>query len=668
MGEQSVRITWSGGERTFEPGCVIGIGRDASSVVRLGDERVSRRHAELRDTDQGWLLVDLGSTSGTFVGGERVAELLIRRPTTVRFGGLHSTDEVRFDVTTNAAVASPTPATDVTAERGTFPASPRPAPVATTEAGDGPVVLDRPNRPGGRLAPNAAAGATEIVDQSLSVQFGGQTVTVQPGQSLTLGRDAGVDLRSDNPTISRRHARIRFEGGAWWLEDLDSSRGTFVDGRRIAKQQLAGSMAFTLGPSDSGERLVTVAAGEAPRSLARSLGKNRSALVVVGVVAVVAVIAVAAVVILGRLGGGDELDVAALREATVYISAGDFSGSGSIIDGERGLILTNAHVVAPDAPGQGVLYPDDAFSLPDSPDRVMISLSQAADQPAEPAYFAEVVAADGYLDLAVVRITETIGGRAVEAGDLDLPSVEIGDSRAIDQDDRLTVIGYPGIADTNSSNKVDGSVSGFVPDDRLGDSRAWINSDVRINRGDSGGLAADKAGELIAIPTMKQSDSVDSISRLRPVHLAEDLIDAAREGKEYTSELVTPTAQEAIVGDDDENTLDLLAATVGERAISTSCRNRAADGWSADGALSFMFDYQGFPAGHQDLLVTVEAGDQVIGQVASGDDYPVEWAGEGCAAVTVPLAVSVPSGEPLAVYIDAGPNYERPLLAASFTI
>jgi len=73
-----------------------GIGRDASSVVRLGDERVSRRHAELRDTDEGWLLVDLGSTSGTFVGGERVAELLIRRPTTVRFGGLHSTDEVRF--------------------------------------------------------------------------------------------------------------------------------------------------------------------------------------------------------------------------------------------------------------------------------------------------------------------------------------------------------------------------------------------------------------------------------------------------------------------------------------------------------------------------------------------------------------------------------------------
>ena len=217
-------------------------------------------------------------------------------------------------------------------------------------------------------------------------------------------------------------------------------------------------MAFTLGPSDAGERLVTVAAGEAPRSLSRSLGKSRSALVVVGVIAVVAVIAVAAVVTLGRLGGGDELDVAALREATVYISAGDFSGSGSIIDGERGLILTNAHVVAPDAPGQGVLYPDDAFSLPDSPDRVMISLSQAADQPAEPAYFAEVVAADGYLDLAIVRITETIGGRVVEAGDLHLPSVEIGDSRAIDQDDRLTVIGYPGIADTNSSNKVDGSV------------------------------------------------------------------------------------------------------------------------------------------------------------------------------------------------------------------
>ena len=670
MSGQSIRVSWTGGDRTFAPGQDVSIGRDAASVVRLDDERVSRRHAELRSTEGGWLLVDLGSTSGTFVGDERVTELLIRRPTSVRFGGLHSADEVRFHVDSAPEHAvAPAGATEVEGGRGpSFPA-PRTArpPVPATEAADAPVMLDGPSRPGGRLAPNAAVGATEVVDQSVSVQFGAHAAVAHPGQSLTLGRDPEADLRSDNPTISRHHARIRFEAGEWWLEDLGSSRGTFADGRKITKQKLTGSMVFTLGPAGAGERLVTVAAGEAPRSLARAIGRRRTAVATVAAVAVAALLVISAVVVVGRLDGGGGPDVDELRAATVYITAGDFTGSGSIIDGERGLILTNAHVVAPDSPGQGVVYPRDAFDLPEPPDQVMISLSQEADQPAEPAYFAEVVAADGYLDLAVVRITETIGGRIVQDGDLDLPAVAIGDSREIDQNDRLTVIGYPGIAETNSSNKVDGSVSGFVPDDRLGDNRAWINSDVRINRGDSGGLAADNDGELVAVPTMKQSDSVDSISRLRPIHLAEAMIAAAKEGTEYTSELVTPADEERIVGDDEPGTLDLLPATPGP-LFASSCRDRIASSWSADRALSFAFEYSGFPDEHQDVLVTVQVGDRVIGQIASGDDYPFEWGGEGCAAVTVPLDVAVPVGESVTVYIDAGPNYERSLLASTFTL
>jgi FHA domain-containing protein len=51
-------------------GAVIGRSRDCDIVV--GDSNVSRRHAEVRPTDDGWTIVDLDSTNGVTVNGRRV--------------------------------------------------------------------------------------------------------------------------------------------------------------------------------------------------------------------------------------------------------------------------------------------------------------------------------------------------------------------------------------------------------------------------------------------------------------------------------------------------------------------------------------------------------------------------------------------------------------------
>lgn len=48
------------------------IGRDATASVSLDDDQVSRFHAEVRVTDEGWTLFDLGSTNGTRVNDEVV--------------------------------------------------------------------------------------------------------------------------------------------------------------------------------------------------------------------------------------------------------------------------------------------------------------------------------------------------------------------------------------------------------------------------------------------------------------------------------------------------------------------------------------------------------------------------------------------------------------------
>ncbi len=50
----------------------------------------------------------------------------------------------------------------------------------------------------------------------------------------TVGREAGNDILINDPQVSRHHARLTLQGSAYILEDLGSTNGTFVNGRRVA--------------------------------------------------------------------------------------------------------------------------------------------------------------------------------------------------------------------------------------------------------------------------------------------------------------------------------------------------------------------------------------------------------------------------------------------------
>jgi predicted component of type VI protein secretion system len=68
----------------------------------------------------------------------------------------------------------------------------------------------------------------------LSLCLAGEThgrAYTQP--ELFLGRGSTCDFVVDDPTVSLQHARLSFRQGQWWLEDLASTNGTFLNGEAV---------------------------------------------------------------------------------------------------------------------------------------------------------------------------------------------------------------------------------------------------------------------------------------------------------------------------------------------------------------------------------------------------------------------------------------------------
>jgi hypothetical protein len=57
-------------------------------------------------------------------------------------------------------------------------------------------------------------------------------------EPLLIGRSDGCDLRLDDTTVSRRHARMFFRDGAWVVQDLGSKNGTWLNGRQVIRARV----------------------------------------------------------------------------------------------------------------------------------------------------------------------------------------------------------------------------------------------------------------------------------------------------------------------------------------------------------------------------------------------------------------------------------------------
>ncbi len=219
-----------------------------------------------------------------------------------------------------------------------------------------------------------------------------------------------------------------------------------------------------------------------------------------------------------------------------------WTGSGTILT-PNGFILTNAHVVSD---------PDPAYQ----PDKLGVAVTVRSDELPELRYLAEVRAIDTQIDLAVIQIASDLDGRPIDTEQLNLNYVSVGDSDMLELGDLLQSLGYPGIGG-ETITFTEGVVSGFTRE-RGVDGRAYVKTDATMAGGNSGGLAANRDGQIIGIPTqvgyggaerfadcryladtnndgvIDQNDNCipvgGFINALRPVNLAKPLIEAARMG------------------------------------------------------------------------------------------------------------------------------------------
>lgn len=199
-------VSLTDGREYTVAGSSLVFGREAGCDVVVTGKDVSRRHAEIVSTPQGYMLVD-SSTNGTQVNGERVqGQRLLARADVIAIGE----ETFRFYADTIAAPPPPPP--------------PTPPPAAEVRLQNTVMAPPTP--------PRASAGVRLASFLVRSGALKGQRFVVKT-PVVNIGRADYNDIVVADESISTAHAKLQRREGVWVLVDLDSTNGTFVDGERI---------------------------------------------------------------------------------------------------------------------------------------------------------------------------------------------------------------------------------------------------------------------------------------------------------------------------------------------------------------------------------------------------------------------------------------------------
>jgi ABC-type multidrug transport system ATPase subunit/pSer/pThr/pTyr-binding forkhead associated (FHA) protein len=296
-------------DHTLQAGTTYRIGRDPKSDIVVADSRVSWRHGVLRNDGDGWVLEDVGSTNGTFLGLQRVDRIPVSGDCVVRLGNSEDGPVLRCILQPAAAAAPAAPAAPaVLRDAPAAPAAFRDAPAA-------PIRRDAPDSAAPRTPPAAARPVTPVVpmepvrpaepaalrdasaaaapapapaapprpaappayqppqpsgyqppkpppyqppaQQAAAAPEALPSVDIRPtarmplpAKAMRIGRVPDNDLVLSDLDVSRHHAELRKSpGGTYEIVDLGSHNGTYVNGRRVSSAVLSDEDIVSIGHS-----------------------------------------------------------------------------------------------------------------------------------------------------------------------------------------------------------------------------------------------------------------------------------------------------------------------------------------------------------------------------------------------------------------------------------
>ncbi len=145
-------------------------------------------------------------------------------------------------------MAEPTPPPDKPAAKPAAAAKPAPAKAAGAKPAGA-----KPAPPGAKAATPAAPA--EIAAPTMRAEIRARLRKGRPArfdvraEGAVLGRDEAAAVAIPLDGVSREHARIKWDGKGWWLEDLKSTNGTFVNGEKVMREKLQHLDVISLGRS-----------------------------------------------------------------------------------------------------------------------------------------------------------------------------------------------------------------------------------------------------------------------------------------------------------------------------------------------------------------------------------------------------------------------------------
>ncbi len=329
-----------------------------------------------------------------------------------------------------------------------------------------------------------------------------RTVELAPGRN-TLGRDHDCQIVLDDDKASRHHATItQNPDDTLTLEDLGSTNGTHVDGRRITTPTaLTPTNTIRIGdttiqtadtpsqPTTPGTPPTQPASPSRIERLALRRSASR-ARILAGIAAAGLVVAVALVVLFvtGILGGGDDkltvpqivkrAEPSTLQIRRFVTDESENGGSGWVWDAGKGLVVTNAHVV-------------------NAAPKFSVRLATESRERS-----AEIVAVAPCEDLAVLRVKDGAG----------FTTMPLGSQADLSQGDSVVSIGFPislaagdnptvntGVVSVVQTRSVPLGYTAALPD--------VIQTDVAHNPGNSGGPLLDADADLVGVTTFANAES-----------------------------------------------------------------------------------------------------------------------------------------------------------------